>query len=217
MNAMRTDTDGLISALVDELQPVRPLRFRRGLGLALAAMALAAILVIGMGGIRPDLAAGKPDAMFLVASGLFLLLGLAAAVTVVAMGSPRVGNAHDGWRWAAAMAGLLPLAALLLALGDFHSAWLASEPAHGLLCAACSLGLGLLTGAVLVFWLRRGAPTSPGRAGLLTGIAAGCAGVFAFSIACPFDSIMHIGLWHGLAVGVSAFAGWLIVPRLVRW
>ncbi|MCB2059195.1 MAG: DUF1109 domain-containing protein [Novosphingobium sp.] len=214
---MRTDTENLISGLVDELQPVRPLRFWRGLGLALAAMALTVIMVVTLGGVRPDLAAGRPDAMFLIASGLFLLLGLAAAVTVVVMGSPRVGNSHDGWRWAAAMAGLLPLAALLLALGDFHAAWIASEPEHGLLCTVYSLGLGLLTGAMLVLWLRRGAPTSPGYAGLLTGIAAGCAGVFAFSFACPFDSIMHIGLWHGLAVAVSAFAGWLIVPRLVRW
>ena len=217
MNAMRTDTENLISGLVDELQPVRPLRFRRGLGLAVAAMALAVVLVVTLGGIRPDLAAGRPDPMFLVASGLFLLLGLAAAVTAVVMGSPRVGNAHDGWRWAAAMAGLLPLAAMLLALGDFHAAWIASEPAHGAYCAAYSIGLGLLTGAVLVLWLRRGAPTSPGRAGLLTGVAAGCAGVFAFSFACPFDSIMHIGLWHALAVVVSALAGWLVVPRLVRW
>ena len=74
MNAMRTDTENLISGLVDELQPVRPLRFRRGLGLAVAAMALAVVLVVTLGGIRPDLAAGRPDPMFLVASGLFLLL-----------------------------------------------------------------------------------------------------------------------------------------------
>ena len=217
MTAMRNDTTSLISGLVDDLHPVRPLRVSRGLGLALAAMAFALALVVALGGVRPDLAAGRPDALFLVASGLFLLLGLAAAVTVVIMGSPRVGNSHDGWRWAAAMAGLLPLSALLLAIGDGHAAWLASEPAHGPLCAAYSVGLGLLTGAALVLWLRRGAPTSPNRAGLLTGIATGCAGVFAFSFACPFSSIMHIGLWHSLAVAVCALAGRLIVPRLVRW
>ena len=217
MNAMPNDTQDLISDLVEELQPVRSLRFPWGLGATLAAMALAVVIVLVFGGPRPDLAAGRPDAMFLVADGLFLLLGLASAVTVVVMGMPRVGNSHDGWRWAAAMAAILPFSALLLALGNFHAAWEASEPAHGPVCTISSIGLGLLTAGVLVLWLRRGAPTSLYRAGLLTGIAAGCAGVFAFSFTCPFDSIMHIGLWHGLAVVISALGGLLVVPRLVRW
>ncbi len=135
----------------------------------------------------------------------------------VAMSSPRVGSGRNGWGWAAATASLLPLTAIVIALFDGASAWHASEPEHGMVCLGFSVALGLVVAVVLTAWLRRGAPASPERAGLLTGIAAGSVGIFAFGGVCPINSIMHIGLWHGLAVTISALAGWLIVPRLVRW
>jgi hypothetical protein len=214
---MTTNSNDLIAGLVDELEPVRPLRRRTGLALSLAAIALAVVLVLVIVGMRTDLASGSPSAMFLVSSGLFLMLGLATVATALTMASPRVGNVHDGWRWAAAMVGLLPAAALVLALGDLRGAWVASDPAHGLRCLGASLGLGLLVSGVLVLWLRRGAPTAPARAGLVTGIAGGAAGTFAFSLYCPHDTLAHIGLWHGSAVALAGLAGWLIVPKLVRW
>ena len=77
--------------------------------------------------------------------------------------------------------------------------------------------LGLATASVLILWLRKGAPTSPERAGLLTGIAAGSSGIFAFALHCPHNDIAHIGIWHGLVVIISAMAGRAVVPRLIRW
>lgn len=217
MTVMIRDTETLISGLVEELEPVRPLRFARGMALAIAAMSFALLFILTLGNVRSDVASGHPGEIFLLASGLFLLLGLACMASVVLMGSPRVGSLRNGWGWAVAMAGLLPLSAIILVMIEGRSGWQASDPSHGITCLAISLALGLLTAGALVLWLRRGAPTSPERAGLLTGIAAGCAGVFAFSFACPIDSVIHIGLWHGLAVSVSAIAGRLIVPHLVRW
>lgn len=217
MTAMTSDTETLISGLVEDLEPVRPLLFTRGMAMAIVAMSAAVLLIVALVNVRPDVAAGHPAGIFMLASGLFLLLGLACMASVVLMGSPRVGNPRNGWGWAMAMAGLLPASAIILVLIEGSAGWQAGEPSHGAGCLVVSIGLGLLTAGALVLWLRRGAPTSPERAGLLTGIAAGCAGVFAFSFACPIDSIIHIGLWHGLAVSVSAIAGRLIVPHLVRW
>ncbi|MDG2004749.1 MAG: DUF1109 domain-containing protein [Novosphingobium sp.] len=214
---MTRDTDQLIAGLVDTLQPASPLRFSRGAVLAFGGLVLAIGLAVLQYGIRPDLMAGHPHAMFILAGGLFLLLGLACTVATVAMSNPRVGSDRNGWGWAAATASLLPLSALAIALIEGQSAWLASEPDHGVICLGISLGLGLIFAAILVSWLRRGAPASPERAGLLTGIAAGCAGVVAFTFVCPINSIMHIGLWHGLAVTLGAMAGRLVVPHLVRW
>ncbi len=218
---MPHDTDTTIADLVNDLQPVRPLSLRKGMCVALAMIALGVVLAITLGTMRHDLTTGAPSGAFMVSNGLFLILALACAAAVLLMGTPRVGNAQSGWGrgwgWALAMAGLLPLAALILAFANGHAAWEASEPVHGLDCLAASVGLGLMTGGVLVLWLRRGAPTSPEQAGLLTGIAAGASGVFAFSFACSIDAIVHVGLWHGLAVMLSALAGRLIVPPLVRW
>ncbi len=217
MNAMVRNTNELISGLVDDLKPAVPLRFSRGVAVAVAALVLTiGLATLGLG-VRPDVASGHPHGMFILAGGIFLLLGIASMAATVAMSSPRVGSGRNGWGWAAATASLLPLTAIVIALLDGPSAWLASDPGHGVICLGFSLVLGCIVAVVLTSWLRRGAPASPERAGLLTGIASGSAGIVAFGFVCPINEIMHIGLWHGMAATISALAGWLIVPRLVRW
>jgi hypothetical protein len=112
---------------------------------------------------------------------------------------------------------VLPASAALIAgIAWFRGARL-SVDSGGVTCLAIAVVLGLLVGLVLVLWLRKGAATSPERAGLLTGLAAGSSGIFAFALHCPHNDIVHIGLWHGLAVVVSAAIGRLVVPAAIRW
>lgn len=210
-------TGALIAQLVDSLEPVRPLRFSSGLGFALAGLGVTVTTVALLFGIRPDVMAGKFDPVFLLATGLFLLLGLASAVTVIVMSRPRVGSDHGGWVWAAAMTALLPLAAAITGLGRGAPTFSATAFDHGLDCLTMGSALAALTFGVLVWWLRRGAPTSPERAGLLTGLAAGSFGIFAFSFHCIYSDIVHIGLWHSGVVVLSAVVGRFAVPRLIRW
>lgn len=214
---MSRDTDFLIAELAGGLEPVRPLRFSSGLGFALATLAATLSVVALRFGIRPDVLMGSFDPVFLLATGLFFLLGLAASATVIVMSRPQIGSDHCGWRWAAAMTALLPLAAIITAIEQRRAAISANEAENGLVCLMAGSALGLLVAAVLVWWLRRGAPTSPERAGLLTGIAAGSFGIFAFSFHCQYSDIVHIGLWHSLAVVVSAALGRFIIPPLIRW
>jgi hypothetical protein len=75
----------------------------------------------------------------------------------------------------------------------------------------------LLVFAMLTLWLRRGAPTDPDRAGLVAGVAAGAFGIFGFSLHCPDNDIVHIGLWHSAVVLAMARLGRAMVPRLIRW
>lgn len=210
-------TGAPIAQLVDGLEPVRPLRFTSGLGFAIAGLGVTVTTVALLFGIRPDVIAGRFDPVFLLATGLFLLLGLASSVTVVIMSRPRVGTDHNGWLWAAAMAALLPLAGAIIALGRGGRDFSATATENGLDCLMAGSLLGLMTFGVLVWWLKRGAPTSPERAGLLTGIAAGSFGIFAFSFHCIYSDIVHIGLWHSSVVVVSAVIGRFAVPRLIRW
>jgi hypothetical protein len=210
-------TGALIARLVDDLEPVRPLRFSRGLGLALAGLGATVTAVALLFGIRSDVIAGRFDPVFLLATGLFLLLGVASAVTVIVMSRPRVGSDHGGWMWAAAMTTLLPVSAAIIGLARGPDALVDSAPLHGLECLIAGSALASLTFVILVGWLRRGAPTAPARAGLLTGVAAGCFGIAAFSFYCDIDDIMHIGLWHSAVVLVSAAIGRIAVPPLIRW
>ena len=84
-------------------------------------------------------------------------------------------------------------------------------------CLEVGIGSSLLVFGMLVLWLRRGAPTAPGRAGLVAGIAAGAFGTFTFSLHCPANDIVHIGIWHSAVVLAMGLVGRAVVPHLVKW
>lgn len=207
----------LIAGLVADLQPVTPLHQRYGMALAVLTLSGGAAGMIGLFGLRPDLGAGQPDAMVLISAGLFLVLALASAWAVVDAARPYVGVRREGWGWTALMAAVLPVAALGLIASD----WLRGAPnaleLDGIACMRAGLGWGLLTASALVLWLRRGAPSRPARVGLLTGVAAGAAGIFAVTLYCPHNDLVHIGIWHGLTVVLAGVLGRLAIPRLIAW
>jgi hypothetical protein len=217
MMSMPQNTNSLINSLVDDLKPVSPMKPRAGLlrtGLAAMVTLIAVTLTTGM---RTDLVAGHFDPVYVLSSGALLILSFAATYGAIQLSQPYVGNQQTGWQWASAMAALLPATAVL----TLGLSWMqdGSFPidSTGWTCMAAGLLFGLLLAATLTVWLRRGAPTSPHRAGLLTGIAAGALGSFAYSLHCPHNDLVHIGIWHGLSVVASALVGWLAVPRLIRW
>lgn len=210
-------TDILIESLTDQLTPVRALRWRAGLALTCAATTFTIAVVLAWLGLRPELLKGEASGMFVIANGLILLLGIATAVTVVRMGSPQVGNRHDGWKWALAMAGLLPFAAVVrLGLHPVELGQIASG-IQGFDCMVHALALSSFTAISLTLWLRKGAPASPALAGLLTGLAAGALGTFAYGLACPVETIYHLGVWHSLPIAIGAMVGRFAITRLINW
>jgi hypothetical protein len=212
-----TMTNLQIDALVSGLTPVRRVRPQHGMLLTLGA-ASAVILWVGIQyGFRPDIVAGTPDPLVIIRSGVLALMGLATGLAVTTSAQPAVGQRHNGWMWTLAAALLFPLAALSL------TAWKGAVPEGvlapevGRYCLQIS-GIGaLLIAGGLTMWLRTGAPVDINRAAWLTGLCAGSFGTFAYSLHCPSLSIYYIGLWYSLAVGISALAGRLIIPRLIRW
>lgn len=214
---MPQDPDNFIAGLMGDLRPVRVLSQRDGMVRAVLAMlgGVAAIAVVF--GLRDDVRSGHPGEMLMLSGGLFGVLALASAWCVIAMARPHVGTRRDGWGWTALMAAVLPVSALLSLVIDRLNGLAAPVDSEGIVCLTVGTLIGLLTAAALTLWLRCGAPTAPGRAGLMTGVAAGAAGIFAVSLDCPHDDLLHIGLWHGCTVLLSGLLGRLIVPRLIRW
>jgi hypothetical protein len=205
-----------IDAMVAELEPVKPLRMARGIWAVLAIFAIAAVLIISAKGMRADVMLGDPDPMFLLRAGLLLLLGGGCGWAVLGMASPSVGKQGQSWKMAIAAAALVPLAALVVAMTGRVDVAMANMR-FGLDCMIFSGLSGLATAIPMVLWLRRGAPTSPERAGWLTGVAAGGLGAFAYGLHCPFNDVVYIGLWYSLSVGICAVVGRLVVPKLIRW
>lgn len=205
----------LIDGLAADLAPVRPLDDRPTLVWLVLLLALAATLLLAWLGPRPDLVALHP--MFLLRSGTLAVLALISVAAALAQARPGVGRSAPGWKAATAMAALYPLAGLVMALADPGQAREVAANPSGWQCLRMSLMSGALCAVPLVLHLRRGAPVAPERAGLLVGLAAGSLGALAYNLHCPYDSLLYVGLWYGLAVALAVLAGRLIVPRLIRW
>lgn len=214
---MAEDPNIFLDKLVDDRKPVEPLRQRVGMGWALTALVASAFSAVLLMGIRHDVLAAKPDPMFLMSSGLFLVLALASGWAALDMALPYVGTRRDGWGWTALMAAVLPIAALFQIGGELIHGHASSFDEHGANCMVSGILASVFTAAALTVWLRRGAPSSPERAGLLTGVAAGAAGIFAVSLYCPNNSLLHIGIWHGATVVLMGIAGRALLPKVLAW
>ncbi len=214
---MPLNSDTFIAGLVDELQPVAPLRQGSGMVQAVFALLVGAAGMVTVFDMRPDFLAGQPEGLALLSTGLFLILALASAWAVVDMARPHVGSRREGWAWNAAMVAVLPLTALALMAANLWRGAHSGLHDDGTTCMQHGLLWSVLTAATLVLWLRRGAPAQPERAGLLTGVAAGSAGIFAVSLFCPHSELVHIGVWHGLTVALAGLIGRFAVPPMVRW
>lgn len=210
--------DELIEGLAGELKPVRPRRVLRG-GLWVAAgWVTSGALLFALFGLRHDLAAGKAMAPLpMLAFWLIVALALAASWSALRMGLPGVGRDYGGWRWVGLAALALPLTALFIGFADSHGAIAGMRPEHGMRCMLAGLIAGLGVGVALFAWLKGGAPTSPARAGWVVGIAAGAAGAAVVALRCSSDEMVHIALWHGLAILLSAVAGRMLLTPLLRW
>lgn len=207
----------LIESLVDELEPVDPLRPTRP---ATTMAALSAILAIGTVmtlGLRDDLAAGEPQAIFLLRSGVLALIGAATFAAVVSAARPGVGKHHDGWKWALGFGAIFPLSMGVLAIVDGGISRAIIEAPSARMCVAVGLLGGMVLGAPLTAWLRGGAVVDSERTGWLVGFASGAFALLAYNIHCPSSTVTYIGLWYSSALGMAAIAGRLIVPRFLRW
>lgn len=217
MTMSQYKSDTLIDELVGDLEPVRPISVTHGLIVAGASLAITFVAAILITGLRWNLAMLAESPVYVIATGSFLFLGLIASLSVVLQSKPRVGADHSGWKWAALMLAILPLAALVSSLDSWRTDFATASSLDGLGCVMAGTLFGLLTFAALTIWQRKGAPTNPERAGLLTGIASGCFGIAGFSLSCAHADIIHIGIWHTGAVLACALLGRVVVPPLLRW
>lgn len=206
-----------VERLVDSLEPVIPLRPVRGALWIAFAVLVGAMLVLLVLGPRPNFTTFFGHPLIIGRTAILLALGALASWELVAMVRPRVGRRRLGWRWPAAASIGLAAAALGYGFTRPEPFPLAASFGGWMWCLAEIAALALGVGAVMVVWLRRGAPASPVAAGWLTGLAAGSLGTLLYSLHCPHNSIAAIAIWYSLAVLACGIVGRLLVSRLVRW
>jgi hypothetical protein len=210
-------TNELVNALVED-QAAAPWTLERSVGLAIVAGSMLAGAVFFYGiGFRPDIA----QALETVRFPFKFLVTLSLAITAVglALRMARPGSPSRFWAYALAAAPvLLGLSVIVELMTTPASTWavrLVGSNARFCLTLIPLLAVGPL--ACLLLALRQGAPTRPGLAGAVAGLAAsGIAATF-YASNCTDDSGLFVATWYPLATGFVVLIGYLIGSRYLRW
>jgi hypothetical protein len=208
-------TDDLIELLVKD---VPPWRFRSILAGAVAGgIIIAAIVFLAGIGFRPDISEAVTSDRFLFKFVVTISLAVTAIWVTLSVGRPGGSLAHRGLALALAPA-LLVCAAVVELLVLPESQWMPNLVGHNArfcLTLIPLLSIGPL--ACLLAALREGAPSSPGLAGAVAGLAAsGIAATF-YAANCTDDSALFVITWYPIAILIVTTAGYLTGRKLLRW
>ena len=208
-------TDDLIELLVKDSPPWR---FRSVLAGAVAGgIIIAAVLFFEGVGLRPDISEAVKSDRFLFKFIVTISLAVTAIWVTLSVGRPGGSLAHRGLALAIAPA-LLACAAAVELLVLPESQWmphLVGRNARLCLTLIPLLSIGPL--ACLLAALRAGAPSSPGLAGAIAGLAAsGIAATF-YAANCTDDSALFVITWYPIAILIVTVAGYLFGRKLLRW
>jgi hypothetical protein len=211
-------TEQLIAMLSTNVEPVNRSQLGRTLAWAVAIGGVAAFCaMLATVGLRPDL--GSSTSLgFLVLKLLFTLslIGLGASFLIKAMLPGRDARRPFALAFlpfiAAGVVGMVTL--VLSGPPAWSSITLETQWASSLICIPL---FAIIPFAVLIWALRKGAPTNLRRTGAIAGVVAGALGASAYAFNCPHDSLPFIAIWYGTAIALCAVIGAILGPRLLRW
>ncbi len=210
----------IIDELVGNLAPAPPMPLARRLATGvLVGAVLAAGAMLAWLGINPEMPTMMLSPMFWMKFAYGAALGLAGLMAAARLARP--GGHWGRWPW-------LALAAVLALLaGGAWRLWMAPAPAPvrgamvmgetALVCPWLIAILSVPVAAGLVWAMRGMAPVQLRRAGAAVGLAAGGIATMVYTLHCPESAVPFIAIWYTLGMMLSAVAGWLLGPRLLRW
>lgn len=211
-------TDQLIELLGSNVEPVKPEQLPWTLIGALVVGGLGGLCVaLAVMGIFIDIGSWRHLAFM----GLKLVFALSVAVigAVILVRAVRPGRTL-GKLFVFVFLPMLALGAAAIAslLPERPSAWgsiiLGGQWSMALLCIPL---FALVPFAVLIWAMRKGAPTDLTRAGTVAGLVAGALGAAAYALFCPDDSLPFIAVWYSAAMLFTTLVGALLGRPLLRW
>jgi len=211
-------TDQLIDMLSTNVEPVKSGQVWKPLVWALAIGGVASFCVmLATVGLRTQ-AAGGIHVGFLALKLLFMLSVIGTG-TALLMKLIRPGQeARKLFRFlflpflVTGFAGIVALA--LEPSAAWHPMILGTE---WVTCLYCIPLFAIVPFALLIWALRKGAPTNLKRTGAIAGLVAGALGATAYAFHCADDSLPFIAAWYGAMVLLCAWIGAKLGPRLLRW
>lgn len=209
-------TDHLIDLLVQDT------RVRTSLNHLLQQATIAAILIVAIAffsavGFRPDIDNAMETGRFLFKFVITIALAVTGSIAMFRVGKPGVPLTLSAWSLLIPLA--LAIGAAIVELSVMPSeTWGTRMVGHNSkLCLTIIPILSIGPLACFLLALRQGAPTRPGLAGVVAGLAsAGIAATF-YAANCNDDSPLFVLLWYPIAIFTVAAAGGLVGRSLLRW
>jgi hypothetical protein len=211
-------TDDLIAMLGTNVEPVDQHQAARTVWIAVgigAAAALGAMLFLF--GVRADLEAAGALIFLLLKLAFTLALLVPASIYLLKLARPGGERNIRMVFVAAPFVAIVLLGAISLAFAPI-SYW--DDMIVGdrwLECLLSIPAIAIVPFAVIIWALRRMAPTDLVRAGALGGLIAGAVSATGYALHCSDDSLPFVALWYGGTVAICTAAGALLGPRLLRW
>ena len=213
-------TSHLIEALAQDSANDAPMRWNitRALKIALIAGNITSGLIFFIWiGFRPDIMAAAETTRFLLKFAITIPIATAATAALLRISRPGAELGAAGW--ALAISPALLIVAVIVELNVLpERLWvmtLIGNNAKHCMTMIPLLALGPL--ACLLVALREGAPTKPGLAGAIAGLAAsGIAATF-YATNCTDDSPLYVATWYPLATGLVVLVGYLGGRTFLRW
>ncbi|RSU54154.1 DUF1109 domain-containing protein [Sphingobium yanoikuyae] len=212
------NTEELIQSLSQSVKPVprRSLERRIALGIALGGL-VAAVIVVAVLGIRPDLHDAMHGFSFWMKWIYTASLGAGAVSLVIQLARPTGTSLRSLW--------ILAIPVLLLTgigVGELASTpsqkWVAMWLGGSWrVCPWLVLTLSMPIFIGLLWSFRRLAPTRLRAAGATAGLAAGAWAATIYCLHCPEVSAIFVLTWYSLGIMFAAGLGALVGPRFLRW
>lgn len=212
------DTDALIKALSNDVQPVsRRAVSRRLLFGILGGSSVTILLIAVILGFRDDLNLAMGGFAFWMKWAYTISLGIGAIFLLARLARPEPVKLFAFWPVAIPF-GLLAIVSIAEMMhvppGDWLAMWL------GKTWKKCPWLVLMLSAPIFVglLWsFRRLAPTRLRAAGAAAGLAAGAWAATLYCLHCPEVSALFVLTWYTLGIGLAATMGALLGPRLLRW
>ncbi len=211
-------TDDLVAVLSTNVEPIDRGLVRRTIFIAVAGGAVVALgLVFGVLGLRADLTTTRAT--------IFMLLKTVFALAVIGVAMRYLLRlARPGAeRGISPLAIVVPFAAIAL-LGAISLGFAPSSHWDRMILGdewlECLLSIpivAILPFAVVIFAVRRAAPTNLVRTGAVAGLIAGGVSAVAYALHCTDDSLPFVAVWYGATIVLCTLAGAALGPRLLRW
>ena len=211
-------TSDLIEALSERLEPVstRAPLWRLGAWVGGGAV-VAAVLMLTVLGLRPDMAGAMGRMMFWTKFAYTLALGGLALWAAERLGRPGV-KANLPLTIVVVVVALFAVLAtgqLMMTPPTMRHHLLMGHSAPICPCLILALSVPLLVGTVM--GLRGYAPTRPMLTGLAGGLAAGGLAAFVYAFSCSESAMPFVALWYTLPVLAAGLVGALVGRFALRW